>query len=123
MPSFERWKRTIPCLERAARIPPHGLSNAVLLPEVTRFSIFGAPERYAQISREMGLSEGLVDGLERLNAELGIPKLRAALGIGRDEFETHLKKMADDALASGSPQNNPVVPSAEEIIDLYRRAW
>lgn len=105
---------------------PHGLSNAVLLPAVTRFSIPGAPERYAQIGRQMGLSEGgeaLIEGLERLNARLGIPKLRDALGGDRSAFEPHLKKMADDALASGSPQNNPVVPSAQEIVDLYRSAW
>jgi alcohol dehydrogenase class IV len=102
---------------------PHGLSNAVLLPAVTRFSISGAPERYEQIRRELGWDGDLADGLERLNAELGIPKLRDALGIERSEFEVHLKKMADDALASGSPRNNPVVPSAEEIVDLYRRAW
>ncbi len=38
-------------------------------------------------------------------------------------FEGALEKMARDALASGSPQNNPVVPSAEQIVDLYRQAW
>jgi alcohol dehydrogenase class IV len=112
---------------------PHGLSNAVLLPAVTRFSIRGAPERYAHISRQMGLCNGsatdeyageaLVKGLERLNAELGIPKLRDALRADRSAFEPHLKKMAEDALASGSPQNNPVVPTEDEIIDLYRCAW
>jgi hypothetical protein len=31
--------------------------------------------------------------------------------------------MASDALASGSPQNNPRVPSAEEIVSLYEQAW
>jgi alcohol dehydrogenase class IV len=31
--------------------------------------------------------------------------------------------MAQDALASGSPQNNPVVPTAAEIVELYRQAW
>ncbi len=31
--------------------------------------------------------------------------------------------MAADALASGSPQNNPVVPSAADIVMLYRTAW
>ena len=104
---------------------PHGLSNAVLLPAVTRFSIPGAPERYADIGRHMGLgdSETLVEGLERLNRELGIPKLRDAVRTARSTFESHLKKMADDALASGSPQNNPVVPTADEIVDLYRSAW
>jgi alcohol dehydrogenase class IV len=112
---------------------PHGLSNAVLLPAVTRFSIPGAPERYALISRQMRFcdssatdehaGEALIKGLERLNAELGIPKLRDTLRTDRGAFEPHLKKMAEDALASGSPQNNPVVPTADEIVDLYRCAW
>ncbi|MEA3226480.1 MAG: iron-containing alcohol dehydrogenase, partial [Planctomycetota bacterium] len=36
---------------------PHGLSNAMLLPAVTRFSIDGAPSRYAEIARCMGLAD------------------------------------------------------------------
>jgi hypothetical protein len=31
--------------------------------------------------------------------------------------------MAADALESGSPQNNPVVPAAGEIVELFERAW
>jgi alcohol dehydrogenase len=31
--------------------------------------------------------------------------------------------MATQALASGSPANNPRVPSSDEIIDLYRRVY
>jgi alcohol dehydrogenase class IV len=31
--------------------------------------------------------------------------------------------MAEQALASGSPQNNPRVPSAEEIVSLYEEIW
>jgi len=31
--------------------------------------------------------------------------------------------MAAQALASGSPQNNPRVPTAEEIEDIYRQVW
>jgi len=31
--------------------------------------------------------------------------------------------MAADALASGSPANNPRVPTQEEIIALYEEAW
>src|SRR6185295_20232565 len=34
----------------------HGLSNALLLPTVTRFSVVGAPNRYAEIACEMGLA-------------------------------------------------------------------
>ncbi len=31
--------------------------------------------------------------------------------------------MAEQALASGSPGNNPRVPNAEEIAALYREVW
>jgi alcohol dehydrogenase class IV len=111
----------------------HGLSNAVLLTTVTRYSLPSATERYARISHEMGFCESsvsdkracetLIQGLEDLNTQLRIPKLRDALKTDRSVFESHLRKMADDALASGSPQNNPVVPSADEIVELYREAW
>jgi len=111
----------------------HGLSNAVLLAAVTRFSLAGAPERYAHISRQIGFCENganderagelLVEGLENLNEQLGIPKLRSLLKVDRSHFECYLRKMAEDALASGSPQNNPVVPTADEIIELYGEAW
>ncbi len=36
---------------------PHGLSNAVLLPAVTRYSVAGAPARYAAIARTMRLAD------------------------------------------------------------------
>jgi alcohol dehydrogenase class IV len=111
----------------------HGLSNATLLTAVTRFSLPGAPERYAHLSRQMGFCDAqasdqhagqlLVEGLENLNAQLNIPKLRTVLKVDRSQFELHLRKMADDALASGSPQNNPVVPTPDQIVELYAQAW
>jgi alcohol dehydrogenase class IV len=33
------------------------------------------------------------------------------------------EKMALDALVSGSPDNNPVVPTAEQIVTLYEDAF
>eukprot|EP00277_Geminigera_cryophila_P043772 CAMPEP_0173089368 /NCGR_PEP_ID=MMETSP1102-20130122/25852_1 /TAXON_ID=49646 /ORGANISM="Geminigera sp., Strain Caron Lab Isolate" /LENGTH=369 /DNA_ID=CAMNT_0013973177 /DNA_START=67 /DNA_END=1175 /DNA_ORIENTATION=- len=36
---------------------PHGLSNAMLLPSITAFSLPGAPQRYAQASRAMGFAD------------------------------------------------------------------
>jgi alcohol dehydrogenase len=65
----------------------------------------------------------LVDGLEALNEALQIPPLRECVKVGRAKFDRQLEKMAQDALASGSPQNNPVVPTAEQIVELYRAAW
>ena len=31
--------------------------------------------------------------------------------------------MASQALASGSPQNNPRVPTENQIIQLYQKIW
>ena len=112
---------------------PHGLSNAMLLPAVTRFSLVGAEARYATVARTMGLcaadasgasaAASLVEGLEKLNARLEVPRIRDFKGATLEVFESALEKMASDALASGSPANNPVVPTASEIVQLYRQAW
>jgi alcohol dehydrogenase len=112
---------------------PHGLSNAVLFPTVTEFSILGAPERYATVSRTMGYStdadsddvanEKLVTGLKKLNEDLQIPRLGEACRIDLTTFEEKVMKLANDSLASGSPSNNPVIPTAKQIAALYHRAW
>jgi alcohol dehydrogenase class IV len=112
---------------------PHGLSNAVLLPTVTRYSIPAALPRYATVARLFGCcapgatdelaAASLVDGLQQLNADLHVPRLRDCRGVEERLFRAILAKMAADALASGSPQNNPRIPTAEEIIALYEEAW
>jgi alcohol dehydrogenase len=99
----------------------HGLSIAVLLPVVTEFSVAGAPERYACIAAEMGASD-IVPALHQLNRDTGIPSLRS-LNVPADHYATLTEKMSADALASGSPANNPRSASAEEIAVLYRRAY
>ena len=105
---------------------PHGLSNAVLLPEVTRFSYRGAEAHYADIAAILGVApeqDAFVAWLEKLNADLEVPRLRDCCGNERERFEQLIPKMAIDALASGSPGNNPVVPGAEDIANIYRAAW
>jgi alcohol dehydrogenase class IV len=110
----------------------HGLSNALLLPAVTRFSVGGAPARYATIAREMGLAqagdsddaacERLVEELDRLNADLEIPSLSRA-GVEREHFERVVEDMAQAALDSGSPGFNPQPSTKEEIVALYHEAY
>lgn len=112
---------------------PHGLSNAVLFPAVTEFSISGAPERYAMIARTMGYvtdkesddaaCKALVEGLKKLNKDLQIPRLGDVTKVDLGAFDEKVEKMANDGIASGSPGNNPVVPTAEEIVELYHMAW
>src|SRR5262245_18020146 len=111
---------------------PHGLSNAMLLPEITAFSVPAALERYADCARAMGVAEEgegsqgavarLLDELRRLNEDLKVPTPRA-WGIDAIRYEQLLAVMASQALASGSPANNPRIPTIEEIIGLYRRVY
>jgi alcohol dehydrogenase class IV len=111
---------------------PHGLSNAMLLPEITAFSAPAALERYADCARAMGVAEEgegsqaavarLIDELRRLNEDLKVPSPQA-YGIERGRYDELLPLMASQALASGSPANNPRIPTADEIIDLYRRVY
>lgn len=111
---------------------PHGLSNAMLLPEVTAWSLDHALGRYADSARFMGVAaasdsdraaaDKLVAGLRSLTAELSVPT-PGAYGIEADAWLDSLPLMAEQALASGSPQNNPRVPDAGQIIELYQRVW
>ncbi|MEP4194698.1 MAG: iron-containing alcohol dehydrogenase [Aliishimia sp.] len=110
----------------------HGLSNAMLLPAVTAFSVNGARSRYATCARVMGWAAEadsdaiacvkLVESLRQLNADLAVPP-PSKLGHDRDIYFGKSEVMAAQALASGSPQNNPTVPTAEDIIALYHEIW
>ena len=111
---------------------PHGLSNAMLLPEVTAWSVAGSPVRYAQAARAMGIAQDgdadtvaadkLVAGLRQLSADLSVPAPRE-YGIDPAQWESSLQLMAEQALASGSPANNPRIPEAADIIGLYQRVF
>ena len=112
---------------------PHGLSNAVLLPTVTEYSWSESASRYAEVARALNCAddkmsdeqacESLIDWLRKLNDDLELPRLSGCHGVSREIFERQVEKMASDALASGSPANNPRVPSVEEIVELYHSAW
>jgi len=111
---------------------PHGLSNAMLLPAVTRFGLEAARARYAEAGRRIGFAapgdpdkaaaEKLADGLAQLNRDLDVPT-PGGFGIDKAAWNARLEVMAEQALASGSPANNPRVPTKKEIVALYRVVW
>lgn len=110
---------------------PHGLSNSQLLPTVMEFTRPAAEERFATIAQAMGEDiRGLsveeaakiaVQAVRRLSEDLQIPSL-SRYGVDAERLMKLAPKMAQDALDSGSPANNPRVPTPEEIVELYRRA-
>ena len=110
----------------------HGLSNAMLFAAVTRFSLEGATARYADCARALGCATAtdsdqraaglLVDELTRLSAELAVPTPERS-GIDRGRWDELIPLMARQAIESGSPANNPRVPSADEIEKLYAEIY
>jgi len=111
---------------------PHGISNAVLLPTVMRFTVPGNVEKFARIAEAMGEKVGglskleaakkAVLAVERLCADFDMLGLRNAK-VPEAELKSLAAKMARDAIASGSPGNNPRIASEEEIIQLYLDAY
>jgi len=111
---------------------PHGVSNAALLGVVTEFSLIGNPARYARIAEAMGenvehlsildAAELAAESVNRLVEDIRIPSLEE-LGISKEELDRLAPKMAEDAIASGSPANNPRQATEEEIIELYKLAY
>jgi alcohol dehydrogenase class IV len=111
---------------------PHGMSNAMLLPAVTAFGLEAGRARYAEAALAMGVAteqEGdqsacakLVEALRGWNRDLEVPTPEA-YGIKKTQWDALLPTMAKQALASGSPGNNPRVPTEAEIVALYREAY
>ena len=110
----------------------HGLSNAMLFPAVTAFSVYGAKSRYAACARAYGVADAttsddvasgmMVDALAELCHDLEVPTPKS-YGIDQEAWTSLTPLMAEQALASGSPANNPVVPTLEEIEQIYARVY
>ncbi|ENW80984.1 hypothetical protein F909_02275 [Acinetobacter sp. ANC 3929] len=111
---------------------PHGLSNAMLLPLITEFSIQAAPERYANCAKAIGCAHSddaieianqkLIKTLIAINQDLNVPTM-AEFGVDKQYFDDVVQTMAEQALASGSPSNNPIVPTIKQMINLYQQLW
>ena len=111
---------------------PHGISNAMLLPAVLEFTKESAEVRLADIGKILRpdlkaltnseLADVTVNEVKKLCRDLNIPNMRD-YGLDSERFNQVVSKMAQDALASGSPGNNPKVPTHEEIVELYHYCY
>lgn len=111
---------------------PHGLSNAMLLYRCMDFVKDSARKRLAELSRAVGLSDirtaedtaadRFVFALGELCSALDVPTV-GGYNIPRQEYMSSLDKMADDAIASGSPSNTQKLLTKEDIINIYRSVY
>lgn len=110
---------------------PHGAATGILLPHAMEYSLASAVERYANIGTALGATVHGQDSLARAHAAVDhvrslCQRIRVSrlgqFGVTEQGLRAHGRHMAEDALASGSPANNPRVPTIDEIVDLYHRA-
>lgn len=111
---------------------PHGLANALLLPHVVRFNArdLSVRQKYAQLSRECGLSPAhateeeavkyLLKAIEQLSAELHIAKNMTALNIDAQALTGALSTIAAAALKDATFITNPVTATEKDIGTLLQ---
>lgn len=108
---------------------PHGIANAMMLAEVSRLSVPGAPEKYADVARFLGVKvEGMsaeaaayagVDYMEKLTERLQIPKFCEMEMINPKDF----KRLARTAANADETFDNPVLFTEEDFEALFERLY
>lgn len=111
---------------------PHGLSNAMLLPDCLEFIMPGVPEKFCDLAKEIGVykdgmsdmegGKAFISEVRELCNNLNV-QTPEQFGVDKKKFFSNLDKMAEDALESGSPQNAVRKVSKQEIIDIYKGLW
>ena len=116
---------------------PHGRANGILLPYVMSFnagcseSLTPVAKRYAKIARLLGLESSsvrqsalnLIRTARKYVEQLSIPSSIQKAGVNKDEFEAELDAMAEAALADRCTATNPRSCTAEEIEQIFRKAY
>ena len=123
---------------------PHGRANAVLLPHVLRYnasipskfmpapgySNYVAPEKFAQIGYvvfgghvDAEARERLFDAVDKLIAEVGLPRTLRDAGVDEAAFLAALPDLVADAFVDMSARTNPRMPLVTELEDLLRKAY
>lgn len=111
---------------------PHGMSNAMLLPDCIEFALDGTYKRFAHLAREIGAatenendrdaSKKLVEKLKEIRTLCEIPSM-SAYGIDKKTYFSMIDKMSDDAIASGSPGNTRKEISKKDCVSLYEKIY
>lgn len=106
---------------------PHGECNALLLGPVTAANFSGAPERYREVAKRLGIAlpsddeaaNTLADGIGELRRKTGLVRRLRDLGVSQDQ----LPGLAANALADPCMATNPRSLSVEEVINLYEKVY
>lgn len=107
---------------------PHGIVNAILLPEVMQFNLIGNLEKFREIALIFGMpvehlslrdaAEQAVRAVRQLKNDVGIHQTLSDYGLK----EVDLNYIAEEAMLSGNVPVNPVKPTIEDLKEICRKA-
>ena len=104
---------------------PHGVCNALLLPYVEEFNLSAAKERLDEVGVILATNNSDLQGLEviaaikKLAGIVGIPKSLRELGVKEEDF----KVLAENAMQDICGLTNPVQPTLDEVIGIFKAAY
>jgi alcohol dehydrogenase class IV len=107
---------------------PHGIANAILLPQVMEFNLVGNLEKFKEIAEIFGENtEGLtlreaaelsVKAIKKLNQDVGIPAGFAEYGVTEEDLDY----IANEGMESGNVLVNPRKPTLEDLKEIVRKS-
>jgi len=107
---------------------PHGVCNAILLPEVSTFNLIAKAEQFAQVAVAMGENiAGLspvdagakgIEAIRKLSKDVGIPANLTVLGVK----EADLEIMATNAKKDACCFTNPRLANLKEVVGIFKAA-
>ncbi|MDR9429411.1 MAG: hydroxyacid-oxoacid transhydrogenase [Natronomonas sp.] len=108
---------------------PHGLTVALLLPEVMRFNASSAPDRFGEIASLLGehvqhdsvdeAAEKAATAVQKLSDDVGIPSGFVELGVEKDEITVLAENaMQLERLLAGNPRR----VEREDLEEIFRRS-
>jgi len=107
---------------------PHGVCNAILLPEVSAFNLIAKADQFAQVAVAMGEDiKGLapvdagakgIEAIRKLSKDVGIPANLTVLGVK----EADLEIMATNAKKDACCFTNPRTATLKEVIGIFKAA-
>jgi alcohol dehydrogenase class IV len=107
---------------------PHGIANAVLLPQVMQFNLTGNLEKFKEIAEIFGentsgltlreAAERSVKAIKQLNKDIGIPSSFKEYGV----TEKDLDYIAQEGMESGNVLVNPRKPTLEDLKEIVRQS-
>ncbi len=100
----------------------HGIGNGIILPYAMAYNRRAVPERFEKMSKAAGIASGdpiaLINWLQWMNIEVGIPRRLAAVGVQPDEIED----LVAHAISDPSYAENPREASPDALRRLFQEA-